>query len=260
MVKVLQRRMYKMTKKPFTHENCMKGFSLAKHLTEIILFLILAIQLVEEFFEFFYFTHITIILSNFATFIFIFGISYKYMTSISEDKIYVDQSEIVSYYDNFLGSILIPMVFLFDMDNGIFIDTTIKNLDLAKTMILIVAFVSAFFSRFILRLAEKYSLQTGLDDTYKKSPKGSNRFDVILVLNGFNGMLNFVLCCFFWYISMCMKWANDAIGSAVLGITLMMCMCAAIAFFFEDKKHIRLIIAVIITVVVTICLGYSVLN
>lgn len=221
-----------MTFKPFTNENAEKNFILAKRLMEIILFLILAIQLFEEFVENNYFTHFTIILSHVGAVVFVLGMLNKYMSSNAEDRIYQDQTDIVSFYDNFLGSILIPMIFLYDIDNVIFNDATVKNLDLAKQIILVVAFVSAVFSRFILRLADKYSQQF-----YKQPEKGGRSFDIILILNYFNAILNFLLCCFFWYLSISMKWKNAFSGEAIFVAALIIIICVMMPFYFENKKH-----------------------
>lgn len=100
-----------MKLKPFTYENTSKGFSVSKVFVEIVLFLILAIQLVQEFYENAYFSYLTIALSYSGAVVYFFGSTYKYMASMSKENIYQDMVEIRDFYDTFLGSILIPMIF-----------------------------------------------------------------------------------------------------------------------------------------------------
>ena len=244
-----------MVYKQFTPENAEKNFIYAKQLTEIILFLILALQLFEDFFENICFPQFTIILSHVGVVICLLGMLCKYMSSMHSGRIEHDQAELVSFYDSFLGSILIPMILLYDVDDVIFKATTISNLELVKHIILIAAFISAVFSRFILYLADKFSKRTSLDASYMKSKFGIDHGEIIAILNYLNSIINFLLCLAFWYLSICMKWKDDLWGEAVMSISLALIICTVIPFYYEDRKRLYLTIAIIGTI--GVCAYYT---
>ena len=247
-----------MKLKPFTYENTSKGFSVSKVFVEIVLFLILAIQLVQEFYENAYFSYLTIALSYSGAVVYFFGSTYKYMASMSKENIYQDMVEIKDFYDTFLGSILIPMIFLFDVDNVIFKSVSIKHLLLFKQIILILAFLSAIFNRYILRMAQKYTQRIYKNNEYKNSPNGMFNFELILALNALNSALNFVLFCIFWYVAISFKWVNSLLGQATGVFAFMLTLCVLIYMGVEDKKHIRLILSITATVIVCIFYVYRI--
>lgn len=244
-----------MVYRQFTPKNAEENFIYAKRLTEVILFLILALQLFEDFFENFCFPQLTIILSHVGVVVCLLGMMSKYMSSMYSARIDHAQAELVSFYDSFLGSILVPMILLYDVDNVIFKATTISNLELVKHGILIAAFISAVFSRFILYLADKYTKKVSLDASYKKSILGFEYNEIIAILNYLNSIINFLLCLAFWYLSFCMKWKDDLWGGAVMGISLGLIFCAVIPFYYEDRKRLYLTIAIIGTI--GICAYYA---
>ena len=79
-----------MKLKPFTPENGKIGFLASKRFIEVVLFLMLAVQLFQEFYEIEYLTYITIALSYSGAGVFLVGILCKYVASISEKNIYHD--------------------------------------------------------------------------------------------------------------------------------------------------------------------------
>lgn len=239
-----------MKLKPFTVENAKMGFSSVKFLVETILFLILTIQFFQGCCENVYFTYLTLVLSYSCNIIFLFGILYKYMASMNEDSIYLEQMEIVSFYDSYIGSILIPMIFLFNVDNVIFKSVNGKYIELLKQILIIASFVSVVFNRYILRRARKYSQRIAVDDIYKNSETGKFDFDMIILLNGFNMELIFVLFCLFWYIATHFSWANQLLGEATVAFSFVLTACMMIYVGVEDKKRIRLMISIIIAIIV----------
>ena len=196
-----------MKMKPLTKENCVNSFDLLQRLMESILFLILAIQLIEEFFESALFVPATVILSHVGAFIFLYGMLFKFLAIRSEKTVYSDQRDVVSFYDNFLGSILIPMIFLYDADSAIFDTSGITKLELVKQCILVAALVSAVLSRVTLRFSEKHFKQIGSQQTKEQPQKIFTNFEKVLLSNYCSAILNFVLCCAFWILSF------DMVGS-----------------------------------------------
>ncbi len=249
-----------MTMKPLTKENCEKNFSLAKHLMEIILFVILAIQLMEEFYDCVLFVPLTVVLSHVGTCVFLLGILNKFLCMNSESTIYRDQREVVNYHDNFLGSILVPMIFLYDVDSLIFDATAVSNLELIKQILLVAAFISAVFSRITLRFSEKHFKLIGSEQPKEQSGKILSNFEKVIVLNYCNSILNFVLCCAFWSLSLDMKWKNALSGDAVMGVTLLTIWCVILSTCFEEKKRIRFFISLAITIAVSIYFAYRLLQ
>ncbi len=247
-----------MKLKPFTYENTSKGFSVSKTFIEIVLFMMLAIELVQEFYENNYFSYLTIALSYSGAVVYFFGSTYKYMASMSEENIYQDMVEIKDFYDTFLGSILIPMIFIFDVDNVIFKSVSIKHLLLFKQILLILAFFSAIFNRYILRMSQRYTQRILKKSEYKNSPNGVANFEFILALNALNSALNFVLFWIFWYVAASFKWVDSLLGQATGVFAFMLTMCILIYMGIEDKKHIRLTISIAATVVVCIFYVYRI--
>ena len=241
-----------MKLKPFTPENGKIGFLASKRFIEVVLFLMLAIQLFQEFYEIEYLTYITIALSYSGAGVFLVGILCKYVASISEKNIYHDMLEITDFYSVFLGSILIPVIFLFDVDDVVFESVSIKHIDVVKQILLFMGFASAVFNRYILRRSQKFSQKLSFDEAYEETEDGKFNFELIIGLNGLNMNLNFVLLLLFCYIAFSFKWKNTLFGESASIFAYMLIVCMMLYATIDDQKHTRLKIAIAITVITTL--------
>lgn len=231
-------------------ENNKKDFLLARRLGEIILYLVAAIQLFQEFSDSMYFIQLLIILTMTGAYIFVFGSvkKYCYMVDKYNDDFLTGHKEMMDFHSNFIASLFIPMVFLFNTDNGVFSGTSLWDLKTMKLIILAVSFVSLVYYRFLVFLAGKYIEKTKSDKEYEESDRGINHYNVLvdmlwvgLIIDGILVLLNF------WLVSS-MEWNNFYFSDVTLDVAMCLMLCVIILFWINDKKRIILCIMIVITV------------
>ena len=235
-----------------------KDFILARRIVEILLYLMAAIQLFQEFSDSRYFDQLLMILSLTGLVVFFCGAAKKNDCILEnyETEYHTEQKEMMDFHNNFIASMFIPMLFLFRTDDVIFTNTTLWNLDTAKMIIIAVAFVSFAYYRFLVYFSKRYSQKNKSVEARDEAEEKKRKFNFVFWLS-FGGMiLDGVLICLNLLLVGSMEWKNMYFSNVTLNTWFFLAVCCFVFFFLQDKKHVILYIAAGVTVLSVAYNGY----
>ncbi len=239
-------------------ENNKKDFILAKRIVEIILYLIASIQLFQEFSDSRYFDQFLIILTMTGMFVFICGAlkKYSYTADNFEVEYHNGQKEMMDFHNNFIASMFIPMIFLFNTDNVIFTGTSLWDLNSMKLIILMIAFISVLYYRFLVFFSKRYSEKIKTDEEFEESNQGIRYYNHLLYLSGLGLLIDLALFLLNFYLVDSMEWKNVYFSNVTIVTYSLLFLCVFVLFFISDKKRIVLIITIAITLVSVLYSSY----
>lgn len=236
--------------KESSSESNKKDFILAKRMVEIILYLIAAIQLFQEFSSSRYFDQFLIILSMTGMCVYAFGTYrwYSYTVENFETEYYTGHKEMMDFHTNFIASMFIPMMFLFHTDSDIFNGTSLWDLDSMKLIILMIAFISLLYYRFLVYLSKRYGNKISSDEEYEDSISGIKYYIRLLNMSYVGFLIDIVLCMLNLYLVISMEWKNVYFSKVTFDTFFTLFICIYVLFFINDKKHIALYVTIAVAI------------
>lgn len=234
--------------KDASSESNKKDFILAKRMVEIILYIIAAVQLFQEFSSSRYFDQFLIILSMTGMIVYACGAFkwYCYTMDNFDTEYYNGHKEMMDFHSHFVGSVAIPMIFLFNTDGDIFIGTTLWDLNSMKLIILLIAFVSMLYYRFLVYVSKRYGEKITSDEEYEDSYNGIKCYNRLIDMSYVGFVIDLILCMLNYFLVVNMKWKNTYFFNVTTEIFFTISICIYVLFFIRDKKHIALYVAIAI--------------